>query len=198
MITVGVTGGIGSGKTTVCKIWEELGATVVYADDLAKEMMVSDQAVKKKLIETFGEETYLPDGSLNKIYLIEEAFENGRVDELNGIVHPALHKKTVEMIRVAEKSGSEVFVKEAAVLLNEGRPDYLDIVVIVSSPKDERISRVEDRDGATRSEILSRMDKQPDFDQLRGHADYVIKNIGDLTELSREATDLYHKISRKE
>lgn len=198
MITVGVTGGIGSGKTTVCKIWEEMGATVVYADDLAKEMMVTDQAIKKKLIEIFGEETYQPDGPLNKKHLIEEAFEKGRVDELNGIVHPALHRKTEEMMRSAEKKGTALFVKEAAVLLNEGRPEYLDLVVIVKSPKEKRISRVAERDGVSRNEVLSRMNKQPDFDRLHNLADYVIENSGSIKELKREAIDLYHRISGKE
>ena len=93
MIRVGVTGGIGSGKTTLCKEWEKLGAFVVYADDLAKKLMVEDEELVKKIKSTFGDKAYDEYGSLNRQYLAQEAFEKGRVNELNNLVHPVLWKK---------------------------------------------------------------------------------------------------------
>jgi dephospho-CoA kinase len=83
MIKVGITGGIGSGKSTVCKEWEKLGAVVFYADDEAKKLMVTDRLSRQKLTDAFGPQTYKADGSLNKAHLIEEAFIKGRVEELN-------------------------------------------------------------------------------------------------------------------
>ena len=103
MISVGITGGIGSGKTTVASIWESLGATVVYADDLAKQLMQTDPDLKRKLSETFGEETYHSDGSLNKPHLIKEAFHKNRVEELNSIVHPAIRIEAKDLIKKAER-----------------------------------------------------------------------------------------------
>jgi len=105
MIKVGVTGGIGSGKTTLCEEWEKLGAFVVYADDLAKEIMVKDKLLVAKIKSIFGEESYFSDGSLNRSYLAKEAFENNRVDELNKIVHPVLWETTEALALDKEKKG---------------------------------------------------------------------------------------------
>ena len=125
MIRVGVTGGIGSGKTTFCRKWEELGAFVLYADDFAKELMVSDEKMISSIKKTFGNESYKNDGSLNRTFLAKEAFEKGRVEELNAIVHPILWEKIDQLSDQKEKEGIQVFVKEAAILLQHGRPKKL-------------------------------------------------------------------------
>lgn len=194
MITVGVTGGIGSGKTTVCKVWERLGAKVIYADNLAKELMQKDDRLKLKLTEAFGENTYLKDKSLNKPHLIKEAFEKHRVEELNEIVHPILREKIKELMQSYERKGVEVFVVEAAVLLNNGRPDYVEKIVLVTSDREKRIERVIKRDQATEQDITARVEKQPDFDKATHLVDYIITNNGSLNELKDSATKLYKKI----
>lgn len=194
MISVGVTGGIGSGKTTICREFEKLGALVIYADDLAKQMMAEDASLREKLIDVFGSETYNRDGSLNKPHLIEEAFNKNRVEELNAIVHPALRRKTEELIRKYEKEEAGLFVIEAAVLLNKGRPDHLDKIILVLSNREEQVERVKKRDGTADVEIIARMEKQPDFESLTGLADIVIRNDGSLEELKVKAAELYHKV----
>lgn len=194
MISVGITGGIGSGKTTVAKIWESLGAKVVYADDLAKELMQTDPELKEKLSDTFGEETYNPDGSLNKPHLIKQAFHQNRVDELNAIVHPAIRKETQKLIEQAEKDGEQIFAYEAAILLNDGRPEYLDVVVLVTSDRKKRLERVAARDSVDASDVAARMAKQPDFNSLNHMVDYTIKNDGTLDDLREKSVQLYHQL----
>lgn len=200
MITVGVTGGIGSGKTTVCKEWEKLGAKVVYADDLAKNLMTSDSDLKQKLVKAFGRETYHEDGSLNRPHLIRHAFEEGRVEELNKLVHPAVAKKFKEISEQAKQNGEKILVEEAALLLNNGRPSFLDIIVLVKSNREKRIERVVERDGVSSEKVLDRDKNQPDFNNLSHLADYTIENNGTLTELkekSRKLFDLLMEIAKK-
>jgi len=103
MIKIGVTGGIGSGKTTFCKVWESLGAFVVYADDFAKELMVTDQELINQIKETFGERSYFRDGTLNRSFLAEEAFAKGRLYELTAIVPPTMWKRMNDIMQSKEK-----------------------------------------------------------------------------------------------
>jgi dephospho-CoA kinase len=194
MISVGITGGIGSGKTTVARVWESLGARVVFADDLAKEMMQTDTQLIRKLKNTFGDHAYLADGSLNKPHLIKEAFEKNRVEELNAIVHPAIRRQTKKLIDKAAQEGVELFAYEAAILLNEGRPDYLDVVVLVTSDKKKRLDRVTKRDETGEDEVLARMAKQPDFSSLAHLVDHKIENNGSLEELKTESARLYNQL----
>lgn len=198
MITVGVTGGIGSGKSTVCKEWEKLGAKVVYADDLAKELMVNDPELRKKLIDTFGAGTYHSDGSLNRSHLIHQAFEENRVEKLNQIVHPAVTKKFRTISKEAEKEGEKMVVEEAALLLNKGRPPGLDVVVIVISDRKKRLKRVVDRDGVHLEKVMARDEKQPNFEKILHLADYVIDNNGTIDNLKKKARALYSKLIERD
>jgi len=197
MIKVGITGGIGSGKTTVCMEWEKLGARVLYADPLAKELMVSDDKVRSQLIQAFGDQTYRPGGKLNKSYLTKEAFKKGRVQELNAIVHPRVYEVTKERMRQAEKEGCEVFVYEAALLLQHGRPDHIDLVMLVLADQQKRVQRVVERDQSDEEAVWSRIEKQQDFEQLKTLSDYVIENNGSLGELINQARELFDVIKSR-
>ena len=97
MIKVGVTGGIGAGKTTFCETWENLGAYVVYADDFAKNLMITDNEVITQIRQIFGDQSYLENGDLNTGFLANQAFNHDRVNELNSIIHPVLWKKINEL-----------------------------------------------------------------------------------------------------
>lgn len=194
MIKVGVTGGIGSGKTTFCRVFEKLGADVYYADAAAKKLMVQDQQLINSLKEAFGEETYNVDGTLNKSYLIQEAFEKGRVDILNRLVHPAVVRDFKDFVQKAESKHSKMVVKEAALLLMGGRPEDLDIIVLILSEKKKRVGRVVERDGVSGKEVENRDSKQPDFDRLTHLADYLLTNDGTQEDLEKKAEKLYAKI----
>lgn len=191
MVKVGITGGIGSGKTAVCNIWQSLGAYVLNADDLAKKIMVSDPAIKKEIQQAFGPESYYEDGSLNRSYLAEQAFESGRVEELNRIVHPRIPEESQKIMEKAEEDGYEVFVYEAALLLQNVRPPHLDYIVLVLAEREQRLQRVQQRDGVSRKEVLNRMKNQQNFEELTDKADIIIRNDGTLEDLERRAADVY-------
>ncbi len=197
MIRIGITGGIGSGKTTLCKEWEKRGAFVVLADDIAKELMISDEQLIQQIKDTFGDEAYNPDGSLNRAFLAEEAFAKNRVEELNALVHPVVWKHIDELALIKEREGVKVFVKEAALLLKNGRPKNVDRVVILLADEQQRIERVLHRDGAKESQVKDRINKQNSFDELTHLADYVIKNDGTLDDLKIKASELYDRIIKE-
>lgn len=198
MITVGLTGGIGSGKTTVARHWENLGACVVYADNLAKELMVSNRDLRGDIIAAFGSQSYNPDGSLNREYLSEQAFVSGRVEELNSLVHPVVFRKTDELMKQARAGGYPVFVKEAALLLKNGRPENLDYIVVVTAPEDVRINRVSTRDNVDADEVRSRIRKQQSEDELISFADYRIENNKDIAHLKKQADNIYRQMINKQ
>lgn len=194
MIKVGITGGIGSGKTTFCKVWEELGAYVLYADDYAKQLMSENSDLKNKIRETFGEQAYFDDGTLNRSFLATEAFEKGRVAELNELVHPVLWKEANKIAAQKEREGLEIFAKEAAILLNNGRPKDLDYVILILADKDTRVERTTLRDGTRENEVISRINKQPDFEDLSQLADFVVYNEGSLSDLKFKARTIYKQL----
>ena len=194
MIKVGITGGIGSGKTTFCKEWEKLGAYVLYADDFAKQLMTENEELKQKIREVFGEKSYIKKGELNRSYLAEEAFAKGRVSELNEIVHPVLWKETDKLAAQKEKEGIPVFAKEAAILLNNGRPEEIDYVILLLADKESRVKRTSERDGTAEKEIIDRMTKQPDFDNLTHLADFIVENNGSIEELKNKAQVIYKEL----
>ncbi len=193
---MGVTGGIGSGKTTLCKEWERLGAFVVYADDLAKKLMVEDEDLVKNIKSVFGDDSYHEDGSLNRHYLAQEAFEKGRVSELNRLVHPVLWEKVEEIADQKKREGVDVFVKEAAILLQHGRPEDLDFVVIVEADEQQRMERVLSRDNSDRKKVESRISAQQDFSTLTDLADFVVTNDEGVTELKEKAGLLLKEIRK--
>lgn len=191
MVRVGITGGIGSGKSTVCSVWEKLGAFVIYADELAKTIMASDPSVISAIKEAFGDESYLYDGTLNRAYLAKQAFTNNRVSELNAIVHPAVYRESDRLMTQAEAEGYPMAVREAAILLQHGRPADLDKVVLLLSDKDKRLERVTVRDNVSAVQVGSRMDAQPDYESYAPLADVIIRNDGNLEDLVQAARQAY-------
>lgn len=193
MVKVGITGGIGSGKSTVCNVWERLGAYVINADALAKKIMTTDELVKKEIINVFGPESYHPDGRLNRKFLAKEAFEKDRVNELNAIVHPRVPLKVASLMENAADQGYNVVVYEAALLLQNLRPDHLDHIVLVLAPEEKRTEWVKKRDEVSKEHVLERIEKQQNFDELTHLADTIIHNDGTLEELKQKAEVLYRK-----
>lgn len=173
MLRIGITGGIGSGKSTVSKIFEVLGVPVYYADDASKRLMNEDEAVKEKLRSVFGDGTYV-DGKLNRKYLSSIVFNDPlKLALLNSIVHPATIKDAEEWMA---KQTYPYAIKEAALIFESGSQEHLDKVIGVYAPAAVRIHRVMQRDHVTREEVLGRMSKQIDEDIKMRLCDYVIKN----------------------
>lgn len=190
MIRIGLTGGIGSGKTTVAKVWAELGAEVIDADSLAKEIMVADPEVKSHIVETFGASAYRRDGSLDRGWLAHEAFGKGRVQALNDIVHPAVKRLTERRFKQAEREGRPACVKEAALLLENGRPENLDVVVVVTAPFEDRIRRAAARDHVTEQSVRLRAERQIPQESMLSMADHVLVNDRDADSLRKAAEAL--------
>lgn len=174
MLKIGITGGIGSGKTTVCKVFELLGIPVFYADAEAKTLMIQNMEVRAALIETFGKDTYHPDGSLNRAYLGNLVFNSTeQLEKLNQIVHPAVFKAFDDWVG---KQNSPYVVKEAALLFESGSHQLCNINVLVISPEELKIARISKRDHAKREEILARMAKQMTDQEKIPLADYHLQN----------------------
>lgn len=194
MVRVGVTGGIGSGKTTVCRVWQELGAFVIYADDLAKKIMVEDVEVIKAIKGAFGDDAYNDDGTLNRPWLAKQAFTNNRVSELNAIVHPAVYRESDRLMREAERQGYPMAVREAAILLQHGRPSDLDKVVLLLADQTSRVDRVTKRDGSSQDQVYNRVAAQPNYEDYAPLADLVIRNDGSLSDLIENAEHAYWQL----
>lgn len=194
MTILGVTGGIGSGKSTVCKVLENRGARVFYADDVAKQLMAADSAVKAKIIEAFGKESYDEDGMLDRAYLAKRIFSS---DEdrmvINSAVHPAVDQAFELFAEKAEKEGVRILVKEAALLL-ETNTESLDYVIVVDAPAEERIRRVIARDGGSEQGVLARMRGQQSASDMRAQAGYIIENTGTETDLENSVDEMIEEL----
>lgn len=175
-LNIGITGGIGSGKTLVCRIFSVLGIAVYDADREAKALMNTHPDLIDSLKENFGEQVYGPDGKLDRSYLAGEVFgDQEKLDLLNGIVHPIVIQAGVEWMQAQEGPYS---VKEAALLFESGSYQANDYNILVFAPAEERIRRVMTRDGVSREQVLARMDKQMPEDEKMKRADFIIYNDG--------------------
>jgi len=173
LLRIGLTGGIGSGKSTVAKVFETLGIPVYYADDAAKRLMNEDELLKEKIQSYFGEKTYSND-KLNRTYLSSIVFNNAeKLELLNSIVHPATIKDAADWMN---QQTSLYLIKEAALIFESGSQNDLDKVIGVFSPTPLRILRAIKRDNISREEVLARMNKQIDEEIKMRLCDYVITN----------------------
>jgi len=173
IIKVGITGGIGSGKTTVAKVFEVLGVPVYYADEAAKRLMNEDGILKDEIQHHFGKECYV-EGKLNRKYLSELVFNNDKkLALLNSIVHPAT---IADAQKWMQQQTTPYAIKEAALIFESGSQQQLDYVIGVFTPIPMRIQRVIKRDQLSREEIKARMDKQMDESIKMRLCDFVITN----------------------
>lgn len=178
-LKIGVTGGIGSGKSMVCRIFKVLQIPVFDADSVAKTIMIDDARLRGALVNAFGMETYLPDGSLNRAYLSETVFSDGdKLRELNSLVHPVVIQAGDDW---AANQTSPYSIKEAALLVESGSYKKLDYTILVTASEDIRLQRVMNRDGVTESQVRQRMAKQLSDEDKRAAVDFVIVNDGSVS-----------------
>jgi dephospho-CoA kinase len=173
MLRIGITGGIGSGKSTVAKVFEVLGVPVYYADDAGKRLMNTNKELQEKIINHFGAAAY-PDNILNRKYLADIVFTSpGKLALLNSIVHPATIADAEQWM---QNQTSPYAIKEAAIIFESGAQGFLDHVIGVYAPAALRIQRSMHRDNISREEVLTRMNKQIDETIKMRLCDFVITN----------------------
>lgn len=194
MFKVGITGNIGSGKTTVCKIFEVLGIPVFYADDEAKNIMVKDLILIEGIKETFGEDSYLPDGSLNRKHIAGIVFNNEtELVKLNKLVHPAVFRAFEVWVQQFKNRADVPYVlKEAALLFESDSYKMCHRSLMISAPEQLRFKRVIKRDGLTGEEVQKRNSRQMSEEQKLDLANDVIVN--DDTELVLPQVLQLHKL----
>jgi dephospho-CoA kinase len=191
-IAIGVTGGIGSGKTEVCRIFERLGVPVLSADIMAKEISNYDPRVRQLLIGMLGPKTYDSDGVLDRAYVASRIFSSKNVQKgINAIIHPRVEEEVKRRFLEMERSGIRIGIVEAALIYEAGLDQLLDSVVVIDAAEDSRIDRVTKRDGSTRSSVLDRMSAQMDPESKLKKADYVLHNEGTIEELEQRVKFLY-------
>ena len=172
-MTIGLTGGIGSGKSTVARALESMGHPVFYSDQAAKEIMSSDKSLQKDIIAHFGEEAYV-NGVLNRAYLAERIFSNPDDKEvLNGMIHPRVRSAFAQF---AQSAQSRLVFNEAAILFETDGHVNFDKMILVTAPVETRIERVMKRDGSSAEQVRDRMKNQWTDEQKIPLADFVIKN----------------------
>jgi dephospho-CoA kinase len=220
MLRVGLTGGLGSGKSTVAAFLRELGAHVIEADALGRQMMEPGHAVYDQIVHTFGSEVVLPDGRLNRPKLAELAFRGGRLHELNGIVHPAVIAAQQKWLEdTFEQDPAAIAVIESALIfevvrdaLARGEVDTvladwrrrIDCVIVVTAPDDAKISRYINRlspSGPAResaeADARRRLAQQIPDAEKAVLADYVIDNSGDKAALYDQVADLWQQLKAR-
>lgn len=170
---IGLTGGIGSGKSMVARVFEVLGIPVYYADNEAKRLMNSDPGLKEAILKTFGEKAYDKTG-LDRKFLSSVVFnDQAQLEKLNALVHPVTIRDAEEW---RKRQSSPYIIKEAALLFESGANRYLHKVIGVSAPLDLRLKRVMGRDKITREEVLKRIEGQMDETRKMKMCDFVVIN----------------------
>lgn len=174
MLKIGITGGIGSGKSTVCLFFKQLGVPVYSADEKAKKLIDINRNLQNSIIREFGKEAF-SDGKYNRSYIANLVFRDpSQLKKLNQLIHPAV---TNDFNSWVKKHSDKVYIlHEAAILFESDTAKYMDKSILVDAPEDLRIQRIINRDKTDRASVLKRMKNQWPTDKIRPMADWVIQN----------------------
>lgn len=189
MKILGITGGIGAGKSSVTRIFEKLGATVIDADVIARQVLEKDGIAYPKVVASFGKEILQEDQSIDRKGLAAIVFTNQeKLSLLNGIVHPCVFEEMEKQIAKAE---TDLVCLDVPLLFHCDFPIFCHKTLAVLAPKELRLQRVMERDGCTRQEALARMANQLSDEEFREKADSIIVNDGDEESLSQKVREIY-------
>lgn len=199
MLKVGLTGGLACGKTTVAKMFSDLGAHIIYADKIAHELYRPGQPVYEELVKRFGHEIVQPDGEIDRARLAALAFGNGRVEELNKIVHPPVIRRQEQlMYEISVREPNAVIMVEAALIFEAGAKGRFAKMVVVTCRPDQKIARYAQRAGLDEASATAEAERRnkaqlPDEEKMR-RADYVIDNSGPLERTRQQVERIYAEL----
>lgn len=191
-MVVGLTGGIGSGKTTVLKMFQSLGAICFVADVEAKKLMTNNKELKQNIINLLGEEAYIKD-SLNRTYIASKVFTNKeKLKALNALVHPKVKESFLEF---KSNYSKEIIIYESAILYESGTENLCNFIILVTANLEERIKRVLLRDKTTRAEIMQRINNQQNEKEKVKKATFIIRN-SNLKATLQQVKTIYSILER--
>ena len=199
MIIVGLTGSVGTGKSTVAKFFEELGAYVIDWDELAREVVRPNSKAWKEIIECFGKDVLNEDLTVNRQKLANIVFtEKGKVTKLNQIVHPEVFKEDERIINeIKNHDPNALVVKDIPLLFELTHPIFTDKTVVVSASEETQLKRLEEK-GMSRDDAQNRISSQLPLEEKIKSADFVINNNGPLEETKRQVEEIYSLLKKEE
>ncbi len=192
MLKVGVTGGIGSGKSTVSRFFSALGVPVYDSDQRAKSLMQYDDSIRSKIKIEFGDNAYHKN-ELNRSYLAEIVFKNeSKLKQLNAIVHPVV--KTDFINWLSQNSNAKLIIKEAAIMIESGAYKDLDKLIVVNASRNQKIKWIKQRDHLSLEDIKNRIQNQLSDEIRNQYADFIIENNSGKRELKQQVLSIYNKL----
>ena len=192
MRKIGLTGGIGSGKTTVAKLFKELGVPVYNSDLRAKKLMKNSREIRTAVIDLLGKDSYVLE-RLNKKYIADKVFSNKELlQKLNAIVHPAVRN---DFLKWVKSKKTPYVIQEAAILFENSSYSNFDKIILVKAPKKVRLERILERDNGSKEEILARMENQWDDSEKIPLSDYIIENI-DLDQTKLQVEQIHRQLTK--
>ena len=192
MLKVGVTGGIGSGKSTVSRFFSALGVPVYDSDQRAKTLMQYDDSIRSKIKIEFGDNAYHKN-ELNRSYLAEIVFKNeSKLKQLNAIVHPVV--KTDFINWLSQNSNAKLIIKEAAIMIKSGAYKDLDKLIVVNASMNQKIKWIKQRDQLSLEDIKNRIQNQLSDEIRNQYADFIIENNSGKRELKQQVLSVYNKL----
>ena len=195
MLTVGLTGQTGAGKSTVGKVFQSRGIPSVDCDRVAREVVEPGTECLDAIALAFGQGILLPDGSLNRGALGEIVFSDPQaLNRLNGLIFPAITSRIQEILAELKAEGTMAVLLDAPTLFESGADALCGKIVAVTAPEPVRLARIMARDGLAEEAALHRMKSQHSETFFRQHADYLIENSGDIALLTARAEEVYHAI----
>jgi len=195
MKAIGLTGGIASGKSTVSNILKELGAVVIDVDLIGRDVVVQGETAYNKIIENFGEDILMPDGSINRKKLGNIVFsDHQNLTLLNQITHPEIIKKVKDIISFYEKENNKAVVVDAAILIEMGLYKCVDCIWLVVVDKETQLIRLMERDKLSRNNAQNRINAQITDEQRMEYANVVIDNTQTLDKVKEKVSELWHNM----
>jgi len=199
VLRVGLTGGLACGKSTVAMMFSDLGAHIIYADKVAHELYRPGQPVYAELVKRFGSEIVQPDGEIDRSRLAAIAFGDGRVEDLNKIVHPAVVRRQEQMMyEISGREPNAVIMVEAALIFEAGVKDRFAKTIVVTCRPEQKVARFAQRAGLDEAAATAEAERRnkaqfPDAEKIR-RADYVIDNSGSLERTRQQVERIYAEL----